>query len=98
MRWPYLDPWTKDAQYSDFLRPLTVNSGKLSRPISPTNSYPGEGDRAAAVVAGKDPGRSKVFKTLQIHARGEAWLGQQMLQTSTKTPHLDPSYMVPNWA
>eukprot|EP00959_Pyramimonas_sp_CCMP1952_P453102 9467696-Pyramimonas_sp.AAC.1 len=35
---------------------------------------------------------------IQRHANGEAWLGFQMLQKSTKTPVLEPSYMVPNWA
>eukprot|EP00959_Pyramimonas_sp_CCMP1952_P105235 2199883-Pyramimonas_sp.AAC.1 len=59
--------------------------------MSPTNCYPGEEDRVARVAAGEDPARSRVFKTLQVHAAGEAWLGHQMLQTSTKTPLLDPS-------
>eukprot|EP00959_Pyramimonas_sp_CCMP1952_P321008 6717991-Pyramimonas_sp.AAC.1 len=35
---------------------------------------------------------------IQKPANGEAWLGFQMLQKSTKTPVLEPSHVVPNWA
>eukprot|EP00959_Pyramimonas_sp_CCMP1952_P294726 6164252-Pyramimonas_sp.AAC.1 len=68
--------------------------------MSATNCWPGEKyeERIASLMAGKDPDRGKAFKTLQIHAKGEGWLGHQMLQTSTKTPLLEPSYTVPNWA
>eukprot|EP00959_Pyramimonas_sp_CCMP1952_P390058 8174281-Pyramimonas_sp.AAC.1 len=35
---------------------------------------------------------------VQKTANGEAWLAFQLLQKSTKTPPLEPNYMVPNWA
>eukprot|EP00959_Pyramimonas_sp_CCMP1952_P250760 5241501-Pyramimonas_sp.AAC.1 len=62
------------------------------------NCCPGEEDRVAQVAKGERPPRSKEFSTVQVHATGEAWLGYQMLHTSTKTPVLDPTYRVPNWA
>eukprot|EP00959_Pyramimonas_sp_CCMP1952_P458027 9475959-Pyramimonas_sp.AAC.1 len=58
--------------------------------MGPTNSCPGEDGRVAQVAAGKGPARSREFNTLQVHATGEAWLGHQMLQTSTKTPSNGP--------
>eukprot|EP00959_Pyramimonas_sp_CCMP1952_P031681 664712-Pyramimonas_sp.AAC.1 len=66
--------------------------------MMPGNCYPGEGGRVDRVANGENPPRSKEFKTMQIHAPGEAWLGNQMLRTSTKTPVVDPSYMFPKWA
>eukprot|EP00959_Pyramimonas_sp_CCMP1952_P374337 7839731-Pyramimonas_sp.AAC.1 len=35
---------------------------------------------------------------IQRTAKGEAWLAFHMLQKSTKTPVLEPSNVVPNWA
>eukprot|EP00959_Pyramimonas_sp_CCMP1952_P119631 2501561-Pyramimonas_sp.AAC.1 len=66
--------------------------------MMPVNCYPGEEGRVARAAAGEDPPRSREFKTIQIHATGEARLGHPMLQTSAKTPLLDPSHMVPNGA
>eukprot|EP00959_Pyramimonas_sp_CCMP1952_P200980 4203305-Pyramimonas_sp.AAC.1 len=62
------------------------------------NACPGEEGRVARVAKGENPARSKEFGMIQVHATGEAWLGFQMLQTSTKTPVLEPNYLVPNWA
>eukprot|EP00959_Pyramimonas_sp_CCMP1952_P002250 46690-Pyramimonas_sp.AAC.1 len=56
------------------------------------------GGRVARVAQGEDPPRSKQFKMSQKPAEGEAWLAFQMLQKSTKTPVLEHSYVVPNWA
>eukprot|EP00959_Pyramimonas_sp_CCMP1952_P256032 5347690-Pyramimonas_sp.AAC.1 len=64
----------------------------------PTNECPGEEGRVARVAQGGNPARSKQFNLIQRHANGEAWLGFQMLQKSTKTPVLEPGYMVPSWA
>eukprot|EP00959_Pyramimonas_sp_CCMP1952_P187688 3924419-Pyramimonas_sp.AAC.1 len=64
----------------------------------PTNEYPGEEGRVARVAQGENLARSKQFGMIQRHANGEAWLGFHMLQESMKTPVLEPSYMVPNWA
>eukprot|EP00959_Pyramimonas_sp_CCMP1952_P023530 494652-Pyramimonas_sp.AAC.1 len=64
----------------------------------PGNAYPGEEGRAAEVAQGKDPPRSQQQKTVQRTAQGEAWLAFQLLQKSTRTPPLEPNYMVPNWA
>eukprot|EP00959_Pyramimonas_sp_CCMP1952_P007032 146906-Pyramimonas_sp.AAC.1 len=68
--------------------------------MSTANCWPGEKfeDRVEALLAGREPDRGAAFRTLQKHAKAEAWLGHQMLQTSTKTPLLEPSYMVPDWA
>eukprot|EP00959_Pyramimonas_sp_CCMP1952_P098270 2054027-Pyramimonas_sp.AAC.1 len=66
--------------------------------MMPGNSYPGEEGRVALVAKGENPARSQEFGMIQVHATGEAWLGFQMLHASTKTPFLEPSYLVPNWA
>eukprot|EP00959_Pyramimonas_sp_CCMP1952_P364301 7628895-Pyramimonas_sp.AAC.1 len=67
-------------------QPFCAESGGLYRPMMPGGCYPGEKDRVEKVAKGENPARSKEFKTFQIHAPGGTWLGNQMLQTSTKTP------------
>eukprot|EP00959_Pyramimonas_sp_CCMP1952_P035934 752399-Pyramimonas_sp.AAC.1 len=64
----------------------------------PGGAYPGEEGRAAEVAQGNDPPRSPQFKTYQRTAKGEAWLAFHVLQKSTRTPPLEPSYVIPNWA
>eukprot|EP00959_Pyramimonas_sp_CCMP1952_P071767 1499195-Pyramimonas_sp.AAC.1 len=82
VRLPYLNPLTKETQQFDVLKPFTVLSGNRNRPMSTTNCWAGEKheDRVASSMAGKEPDRGEAFKVLQRHAKGDAWLGHQMLQ------------------
>eukprot|EP00959_Pyramimonas_sp_CCMP1952_P198880 4159679-Pyramimonas_sp.AAC.1 len=66
--------------------------------MMPGDAYPGEEGRVALVAKGENPARSKEFGMIQVHATGVAWFGFQMLHPSTKTPVLEPNYLVPNWA
>eukprot|EP00959_Pyramimonas_sp_CCMP1952_P225236 4710222-Pyramimonas_sp.AAC.1 len=64
----------------------------------PGNVYPGEEGRAAEFAKRNYPPHSPEFKTVQRTAKGEAWLAFQLLQKSTRTPSLEPNYVIPNWA
>eukprot|EP00959_Pyramimonas_sp_CCMP1952_P015708 332323-Pyramimonas_sp.AAC.1 len=64
----------------------------------PGSTCPGEEGHAAEVAKGNLPPRSQEFKMVKRTAKGEAWLAFQLLQKPTKTPPLEPSSVIPNWA